>query len=273
MHEKFDFDSATESVKFIKDFFKREKFPDTAIILGSGLGGVTENLKEKIILKNSDIPNYPESTAPGHAGNFVIGKLDNHEVIIIQGRVHFYECHSMKAVTFPVRILGMLGVKNYIATNAVGMINENFRAGDLIAVRDHINLMGDNPLIGKNESRWNERFPDMSNAYDTEFLRIFQDLGLQSGIYAAFSGPSFETPAEIRAAKILGADLAGMSTVPEVIVAHAMGMRVAVLSCIANKASGISETKLSAQEVLDVVKNFSPKFIDIIIKFINKIKN
>ncbi len=268
---KHDYENACESVEFIRKFFKREKFPDTAIVLGSGLGNLVDSLDEKIILPSSEIPNFPVSTAPGHAGKFVLGKLRNsREVVILQGRVHFYEYGAMNVVTFPVRLLAMLGVKNYLATNASGGINAEFAPGDLIAVRDHLNLMGTNPLIGKNDSRWNERFPDMSQVYDAEFLEIFRNMGLKTGIYAAFSGPSFETPAEVRMAKILGADLVGMSTVPEVIVAHAMGLRVAVLSFVANKAAGISDGKLSGQEVLDMAKNFSGKFADIIVEFTSK---
>ena len=253
MNEKFNFENANESVNFIKSFFKREKFPETVIILGSGLGNVIENMKDKVTLDSSSIPYFPKYTAPGHAGKFIIGRLGNHEVIILQGRVHYYECHSMSKVTFHVRVLRMLGVKNYIATNASGAINRNFKSGELIAVRDHINLMGDNPLIGENEARWNERFPDMSYAYNPEFLKIFQDLGLKTGVYIAFSGPSFETPSEIKAA----------------IVANSMGMKVAALSCVANKAAGIDEDRLSGQEVLEVVKTFSDKITNVIIDFLD----
>ena len=178
----------------------------------------------------------------------------------------------MKAVTFPARIIGMLGVKYYIATNASGAINTSYSAGEIIAVRDHINLMGDNPLRGRNDDRWNVRFPDMSHAYDPDILEILAGFGLKSGVYAAFMGPSFETPAEVKMAGILGADLAGMSTVPEVITANSMGMRVAALACVANMAAGIEQDKtLTAQEVFDNMAETSEKLADLIVKLITKL--
>ena len=178
----------------------------------------------------------------------------------------------MKAVTFPTRVIAMLGVKNFIATNASGLINKNFSSGDVIAVRDHINFMGTNPLIGENDERWNVRFPDMSNAYNKEMLDILKRMGLKTGVYAAFTGPSFETPSEIKMAEFMGADLAGMSTVPEVIVANAMGLKVAVLSCAANMAAGIEPDKaLTDEEVLENMKKISEKLAKIITDFIGEI--
>lgn len=264
--QNYDYDDAKKSCDFILQ--KLNVKPETAIILGSGLGDAAEILDEKIIIDSKSIPIWPVSTAPGHAGKIISGKIFGRNVIILQGRVHFYEGYSMKAVTFPVRVLGMMGVHEYIATNASGAINEDFKSGEIIAVSDHINLMGTNPLIGENESRWNERFPDMTHAYSTRFLKIFENLGLRKGIYAAFSGPSFETPAEIRMARILGADLAGMSTVPEIIVANSMGMETAVLSCVANKAAGISEEILNGEEVLKMMSGTAKSLIKIIKEFI-----
>ena len=183
--------------------------------------------------------------------------------------MHYYEGYSLKAVTFPVRIIAMLGVKIFIATNASGAINKNFSAGEIIAVKDHINLMGNNPLIGQNEERWNLRFPDMSRAYNPEILKTLSSFGLKTGVYAAFTGPSFETPAEIKMAGIFGADLVGMSTVPEVIIANSMNLKVCVLSCVANMAAGIESDKtLTAQEVLDTMKLSSHKLAIIIQKLI-----
>lgn len=263
----FNYEDAQVSLEFLKKFLRVQ--PEIAIVSGSGLGGIEEVISNKNILDVNDIPNWPVSTAPGHSGKIIVGKIEGKNIILLQGRVHYYEGYSMKAVTFPTRIMGMLGVKFFIATNAAGAINTSFLPGEIIAVRDHINLMGTNPLIGPNEKRWNERFPDMSHAYNPEILATLSSFDLRTGIYAAFMGPSFETPAEVRMAGILGADLAGMSTVPEVIVANSMGMKVCVLSCVANMAAGIEPDKtLTAQEVLDTMKISSHKLAIIIAKLI-----
>lgn len=254
-----NYSEALESLDYVKKFLPFT--PKTAIVLGSGLGeGVASIIEEAATLKVEDIPHWPCSTAPGHAGQLIVGKIKSRPVIIVQGRVHHYEGYTLQEVTFPVRVLGMLGVREYIATNASGAVNTTFRAGEIIAVNDHINLMGDNPLTGPNESRWNERFPDMTTAYSPELLKILAGLGLRQGVYAAMRGPSFETPAEIRMLRLLGADLVGMSTVPEVIVANAMGMKVAVLSCVANMAAGVeAEHRLTAEEVLEVMRESAKK--------------
>lgn len=269
---EYNYSNAQEALLYIKQFIKSDI--QTAIITGSGLGDIANIIKDKIIIDAKKIPNWPSHTAPGHEGKLIAGIIEGRNVIIFQGRIHYYEGHSMKAVIFPVRIAGMLGVKEIIITNASGAINTSYKPGDIIAVRDHINLMGTNPLIGPNESKWNERFPDMTNAYDKEMLNMLLSMGLKQGIYAAFMGPSFETPAEVRMAGILGADLAGMSTVPEVIVANAMGMRVAVLSCAANMAAGIlPDKKLTGQEVLEVMNKSSHELSRIItelIKYLNQ---
>lgn len=264
---EYDYSDAEEALHYIKQFIKSE--PQTAIISGSGLGDIASIITDQIIIETKNIPNWPAHSAPGHEGKIIAGKIEGRNIIMLQGRVHYYEGHSMKAVVFPVRVAGMLGVKEIIITNAAGAINTNYKPGEIIAVRDHINLMGVNPLIGPNESRWNERFPDMSNAYDERMLDVLASMGLKQGVYAAFSGPSFETPSEVRMAGILGADLAGMSTVPEVIIANAMRMRIAVLSCAANMAAGVLKDKrLTGQEVLDASKNASEKLSGIIISLI-----
>ncbi len=254
----YAFEQAQEALAYILE--RADGFaPLTAIVLGSGLGGAAEELEDARVLRAEEIPHWPVSTAPGHAGRLILGKIEGRPAVLLQGRVHYYEGLSLRAVTFPTRVLGMMGVKQYIATNAAGGIADDFQTGDIAAVTDHINLMGDNPLIGPNEPRWNVRFPDMSHAYSPRLLslldRAAQSAGvrLRRGIYAAFMGPSFETPAEVRMARNLGADLAGMSTVPEVIVANAMGMEVAVLSCVANKAAGLSENPLTHEEVLEAM--------------------
>ena len=265
-----NYNDAQEAARFIKKFVA--DVPQTAIVAGSGLGDIADAIENKIIINNSDIPNWPRSTAPGHAGKIIAGQIHGRNVILLQGRVHYYEGYTMSAVTFPVRVVKMLGANEYIATNAAGAVNKDFKVGDIIAVRDHINFMGTNPLIGQNEPRWNERFPDMTHAYDEKFLEILKSLGLETGVYASFTGPSYETPSEVRMAGLLGADVVGMSTVPEVIVANAMKMKVAVLSCVANMAAGISENELTEQEVIDNMKKTSSKLAGFIVKLIEKLQ-
>ena len=266
----YNYEDAEIALDFLKKFLPFT--PSIAITAGSGLGDIEEVISNKIILDVKDIPNWPVSTAPGHSGKIIAGQIEDRNIILLQGRVHYYEGYSLKAVTFPTRIMGMLGVKFFIATNAAGAINTSYSPGEIIAVKDHINLMGMNPLIGPNNSKWNERFPDMSHAYNPEILATLSSLGLRTGIYAAFMGPSFETPAEVKMAGILGADLAGMSTIPEVIVANAMNMKVCVLSCVANMAAGIEPDKtLTSQEVLDTMKISSHKLAIIIQKLIKSL--
>ena len=267
----YNYDEALQAANFIKKFLT--DVPSAAIVSGSGLGDIADVIENKIIIDTKEIPNWPRSTAPGHAGKIIAGKIHEKNIILLQGRVHYYEGYSMQAVVFPVRVLKLLGVNEYIATNASGAINKNFQTGDIIAVRDHINFMGDNPLIGVNEPRFNVRFPDMTHAYNEKFLEILKSFGLKTGVYAAFMGPSFETPAEIKMAGLLGADLAGMSTVPEIIAANAMNMKATVLSCVANMAAGISEDELTGQEVIENMKKTSGKLAQIIVKFIKAAKN
>ncbi len=252
------YEQALEALKYIQECSEDFK-PLTAVVLGSGLGEAAEDVEEPVVLKGEDIPNWPVSTAPGHAGQVIMGKIAGRPVVLLQGRVHFYEGYCLQAVTFPTRVLGMLGVRQFVATNACGGIRDDLRTGDIVAVEDHINLMGANPLTGPTEPRWNPRFPDMSHAYSPRLLSLMEraagsaGVELKRGVYAAFMGPSFETPAEVRMARALGADLAGMSTVPEVIVANAMGIETGVLSCVANKAAGLTDGTLTEQEVLDAM--------------------
>ncbi len=265
-----NYEDALDAVNYLKKFITAT--PEIAIVTGSGLGRIIDMVDDKITIDVHDIPHWPGSTAPGHEGKIIIGKISGRPVVLMQGRVHYYEGYSMREVTFPVRVLGMLGVKTYIATNAAGAINTSYSSGDIVAVKDHINLMGTNPLIGLNDDRWNTRFPDMSSAYDKDILAILDSFGLKQGVYVAMTGPSFETPAEIRMAGIMGADLVGMSTVPEVIVANAMGMRVAVLSCVSNLAAGLEPDKpLSSQEVLDIMADTSKKLEDLLLRLIDKL--
>ena len=266
----FNYDDALDAVHYIHKFMK--DIPDFVIVAGSGLGGIADYAHDKTIIDVKDIPHWPGSTAPGHAGKLILCTLAGRRALIQQGRVHHYEGHPLKAVVFPVRVFSLLGIKTYIATNASGAVNKTYSPGEIIAVEDHINLMGGNPLSGPNDERFNVRFPDMSRAYDPQILDILSELGLRRGVYAAFSGPSFETPAEVRMAGVLGADLVGMSTVPEVITANAMHMRVCGLSCVSNMAAGIETGHtLTAQEVLDNMAATSGRLADLIMKLLQKI--
>ena len=260
---QYNYEEAQEALQYLQKF--TDTTPKTAIISGSGLGDIAEIIDSQTIIQAKEIPSWPSSTAPGHAGRIITGKVSGRPVIMLQGRLHYYEGYPLKAVTFPERVLGMMGVKEIIITNASGAVNMSLNSGDIIAVRDHINLMCSNPLIGQNEPRWNERFPDMTHAYNPELLAILKDMGIHQGVYAALAGPSFETPSEVRMLGILGADVVGMSTVPEVIVANSMGLKVCVLSCVANMCAGIEYGKLmSGLEVLEVMRASAKRLASII---------
>lgn len=231
--------------------------PQVGIILGSGLGGLAEKLQSPAVIPYSQVPGMKVSTAPGHAGRFVAGTLGGKYVLCMQGRLHFYEGHAMADIVFPVRLMKLLGVETLIVTNACGAINQAFAPGDLCLITDHINFLGTNPMIGPNQDAFGPRFFDMSESYDPSLralaLRCGEELGipLRQGVYLAYTGPSYETPAEIRAFRVLGADLVGMSTVPEVIAAHHCGLKTLAIGLVTNMAAGVSEKKLSEQEVID----------------------
>jgi purine-nucleoside phosphorylase len=250
--------------------------PRVGIILGSGLGGVADAISGATAIPYEEIPHWPRATAIGHAGRLVFGTLDGVPVVAMQGRVHYYEGYGMKDVTFPVRVMGELGVGSLIATNASGGINLGYKPGDLVAIYDHINYMGANPLVGANEEKWGQRFPDMTYAYDREYLDLLESsaaeekIALHKGVYIAFSGPSYETPAEIRMARALGADIVGMSTVPEVIAANHMKIRVAAISCVANFAAGVKPEKLHHMEVLEGMARASDAMTRLIRSFIRR---
>jgi purine-nucleoside phosphorylase len=232
-------------------------------------------LEDSLTIKIDEIPHWPRPTAPMHKGEISFGKLEGVDVALQRGRIHYYEGYSMNDVVFPVRVWGELGVKHYFATNAAGGINRSLAPGSLVLIYDHINFMGTNPLIGPNELRWNVRFPDMTTAYVNNFSAAVEraalsaGVGLSKGVYIAFTGPTYETPAEIRMARTMGADVAGMSTVPEVIIANAMGMEIAVISCVSNFAAGITMQRLTEEEVLETAKLVSDKLSKI---FINTMK-
>lgn len=259
----------------------REKIslqPALAIVLGSGLGEFAQQLENPVVLPYSDIPGFPVSSVVGHASQLAAGTLHGKPVYIMQGRFHYYEGYTQQQVVMPVRVLRALGVKKLLLTNAAGGINEMLRPGDLVSITDHINMSGDNPLIGKNLKDFGPRFPDMSCAYHKEMrallLQCAQKLGigLREGVYAMMTGPSFETPAEIRMLRALGADVVGMSTVPEVIAANHCGLDVAVLSCVTNMAAGILDQPLTHEEVLETTQMVMDKFNALLNAFIQNVE-
>ena len=241
--------------------------PELGVILGSGLGAFADLVLEKQAISYKDIPHFPISTVEGHAGQLVFGKVQGRSVVVMQGRFHYYEGYTMHEVTFPIRVMQVLGVAGLIVTNAAGGINPDFHPGDLILIKDHLNMMGDSPLRGANLSSLGPRFPDLSEAYNRNWrqkaLVIARELGInpQEGVYAAMSGPNYETPAEIRFLRSSGADMVGMSTVPEVIVANHGGMQVLGISCVTNMAAGILGQKLSHVEVMETAGRIEKQFV------------
>lgn len=250
---------------------------DVAVILGSGLGGYEDQLMDPVEIDYKDIPGFPVSTVPGHAGRFIVGTIQDKRVLVMSGRFHSYEGYSMDKVTLPVRVMSLLGVSTLIITNAAGAVNEQFRPGDLMVIDDFINLSGRNPLRGKNLDRFGPRFPDMTYAYDRELRELAhqeaQSLGmeLRRGVYCWMNGPCFETPAEIRMARILGADAVGMSTVPETIVARHCGMRVLGISSITNMAAGVLKEPINHEEVLAVGESIKEPFRQLVNAIINRL--
>jgi purine-nucleoside phosphorylase len=232
--------------------------PRVAVVLGSGLGAFADELSHRIDIPYADIPGWPVSTAVGHAGKLAIGKLGELEVAVMAGRSHLYEGYTPREVTLGVRVLHQLGVRSIVFTNAAGGINLSYSQGALVLISDHINLQGSNPLCGPNDDAWGPRFPDMTDAYSAAYRALAREVAVElgiplaEGVYAAVLGPNYETPAEIRYLRTIGADLVGMSTVPEVIVANHMGMRVLAISCVTNMAAGILPQKISHLEVLEV---------------------
>ena len=257
-----------QTKNYIKNVVNTE--PEIGIILGSGLGFLVEEIQNPTLLPYDDIPHFPTTTVEGHKGQLAIGELEGKNVVMMQGRFHYYEGYSMEDVVYPVRVMAQLGIKNLIITNAAGGVNVDFKAGDLMLITDHINLTGTSPLIGPNIKQFGERFPDMSEAYDPDLRKIAvsaaKDLtiNLQEGIYAGVTGPNYETPAEIRYLRAIGADAVGMSTVPEVIVANHMGIKILGISCITNMAAGVLLEKLSHDEVVETANKVKGTFIKLI---------
>ncbi|EMF0048335.1 purine-nucleoside phosphorylase [Enterococcus hirae] len=252
-----------ETTQFILE--KGVKEIDFGLILGSGLGELAEEIEEAIVIPYDQIPFFPTSTVVGHAGQLVYGTLSGKKVLAMQGRFHFYEGHSMQTVTYPVRVMAALKAHSVIVTNASGGVNESFVPGDLMLITDHINFTGQNPLIGPNEDEIGPRFPDMSEAYTLTYREVAKeaasrlDLTLKEGVYMGYSGPTYETPAEIRMSRTMGADAVGMSTVPEVIVAAHSGLKVLGISCITNLAAGM-QANLNHEEVVETTQRVKQSF-------------
>ncbi|MDO4535980.1 MAG: purine-nucleoside phosphorylase [Clostridium perfringens] len=269
----------SEKIKLSADYIKsKTKFqPKIGLILGSGLGAIGDKIENAEYYNYADIPNFPVSTVEGHVGRLVVGDFQGKQVIAMQGRFHYYEGYTMQEVTCPVRVMKLLGVETLIVTNAAGAVNANFNPGDLMIISDHINFSGANPLVGKNLDDFGTRFPDMSNGYDKDLRvkakEIAKNLGIniQEGVYAMFSGPNYETPAEIRMARIIGADAVGMSTVPEVLVANHCGMKVLGVSCATNMAAGILEQPLNHVEVMETSERVKETFINLMTNIIKEI--
>lgn len=264
-----------ESKKFIVSKYNGKI--DIALVLGSGLGSIVNDIENKIIIPYKDIPHFPESTVKGHAGEMIIGDLMNKKVIAMNGRFHYYEGYSMELVTFPIRVFKALGINNLIVTNAAGGMNPNFEPGDLMIINDHINMMGDNPLMGNNFHELGPRFPDMSSAYNKELIKIANvcaenlNIKIQNGVYIPVSGPNYETPAELRMLRIIGGDAVGMSTVPEVIVANHMSMKVLGISCITDMALADNLEPLDHSKVVDTANKAMKKFVTLVKEIIKEI--
>jgi purine-nucleoside phosphorylase len=247
--------------------------PTVGVILGSGLGAFGEGLDDDVTVPYAEIPHFPASTVVGHGGALALGRCRGVPVAVMKGRVHFYEGYSLEQVVFPARVLGRLGVRTLVVTNAAGAVNTGYAPGDLMVIEDHINLLG-NPLVGPNQETLGERFFDMTEPYDRALRDVAEaacraaGARAQRGVYLALSGPSFETPAEIRAFRTLGADAVGMSTVPEVIAARHMGMRVVGVSCLTNMAAGILDQKLDHREVLETGERVKAALIEVLARIV-----
>jgi purine-nucleoside phosphorylase len=260
-----EFERAESAANFI--FAKTDLRPQIALVLGSGLGAFADEFESPTKIPYAEIPHFPRSTAIGHAGQLVVGKVGEIPVAGMQGRVHLYEGYSAKDVAFPIRVFARMGIKAVILTNAAGGIKREFVKGQLVVIKDHINLQCASPLTGPNDERFGPRFPDMTMAYDRRFREMTvgegsrNRIGLYEGVYAALPGPSYETPAEIRYLRTIGADLVGMSTVPEVIAARHSEMRVLGISCVTNAAAGILDQPLDHKEVLETAERVKSQFI------------
>ncbi len=269
------YERASNVASYLKQFIS--DVPDTAVVLGSGLGAFGRSIEREVEIDYKDIPDFPVSTIPGHAGKLVVGKVGGKRIIGMLGRFHRYEGYSLEYVTLYVRVFQLMGVKNLVVTNAAGAINTSFVPGDLMLITDHISLFCDSPLFGPNDDRLGDRFPSMSRAYDRELMDLAREaakecgIDLKEGVYCYAKGPMFETPAEIRALRTLGADACGMSTVAEVICAVHGGMRVLGISCMTNMAAGILDQPLSHAEVMATGMAVEDKFKDLMTAVCSKL--
>ena len=252
--------------------------PEVAIVLGSGLGDYAEDIRVECEISYSELEGFPVSTVPGHAGKFIFGYIDEIPVACMKGRVHYYEGYPVSDVVLPIRLLGMMGAKILFLTNAAGGVNTSFHPGDLMLIKDHISVFAPNPLIGPNIDELGTRFPDMSAVYDRELQKLLiktakeNHIFLQEGVYAQLTGPSFESPAEIRMLRTLGCDAVGMSTVVEAIAANHMSMRICGVSCISNLAAGMSDNPLSHQEVQEAADMAAPNFKKLVTESVKGMK-
>jgi purine-nucleoside phosphorylase len=269
------YEKALETAEFIRSKFDRQI--KVALVLGSGLGAFADEVENSMAIPYEEIPHFARSTVEGHAGRLVLGEVKGVPVAVQQGRFHYYEGYDFAEVTFPIRVFGLLGIENLILTNAAGSLNTDFKPGTLMLIRDHLNLMGANPLRGANDDRFGPRFPDMSAVYTTELQEITisqakeMNLTLRRGIYMALSGPTYETPAEIRMMRELGADAVGMSTVPEAIIARHQGMKIMAISCMTNMAAGILEQPINHEEVMETGTKVAAIFKELLQRVISKL--
>lgn len=270
------YDRASEAVRFILSKSQNHK-PRVAVVLGSGLGGVADAVENGVEIPYGDIPHFVSSTVEGHEGKLIIGSCGGVDVVLMKGRVHFYEGYSMEEVTLPIRVFSLMGIRSLILTNAAGGAAPHLAPGALMALTDHVNLMGENPLRGENDDRFGPRFPDMTSVYTPSYLEAAhaaaREIGtvLLEGVYMAVRGPSYETPAEIQMMRKLGADAVGMSTVPEATVAKHCGMNVLAISCITNVAAGLATTEINHSEVMEVGARAGKQLSELIVRVIPKL--
>ncbi|MGM0641166.1 MAG: purine-nucleoside phosphorylase [Thermotogota bacterium] len=275
----FNMEEYVSKVKSAAEYLKEniDIQPDIAIVLGSGLQGISESLEDPKAISYDEIPNFPVSTAPGHKGEMIFGKIKNKNVMLMNGRFHYYEGYSMKEVTFPIRVMQEIGIKTFIVTNAAGGMNPNFEKGKPCLITDQINFFGDNPLLGENNEKWGPRFPDMSEVFSKRLrdlaIKAAKNVGEQifTGVYLGITGPTFETPAELKMMRNFGADLVGMSTVPEVIVARHAGMEILGFSAITDMAIAEGLEEVTADDVIAVANKTGEKIAAIIMELIENI--
>lgn len=265
-------DQLQETTQYIRS--KSQLKPRMGIVLGSGLGAFVNHIQVDAVVPYSEIPNFVAPSVEGHSGRLVFGTLHDQPLVIMQGRVHYYEGHTMEQVAYPIRTMAMLGIETLVLTNSAGGLDPDMQSGDFMVIEDHINLMGNNPLMGPNIKNLGPRFPDMTEAYDKELtgklLTILEKNKIRhwKGVYCGVSGPTYETPSEVRFLQIIGGNAVGMSTVPESIAANHLGLRVCAISCITNPAAGIHTTKLTHEEVTEMANSVEQKFSDLLNEFI-----